>query len=333
MSASGGTPHLSSGPFGSGFVSQRHSQKQKPSVHLRHECIQCERKIQKLEKILYVEEEVGRAFCSEACIVQYFTPEIDRLEKEYYQIAGEEGFSSDENRKLSKVRWNTLVQPEEVWREKTLNGDHRYSLITQHQLPKVPVWSVCVCLLLKGEPSFLYLSFLTKRVEVVDFYRRGEQMDSQTLAAPSASAAETGEEAPAEPAQMGDVLADAWTPEETLRAQLVHLRSKDDIPYEDFERYSKCLEATLQVPDEVWTFKRQSREQSPFGMYHFLKRYPNDANPYWYVVIARDTEDEDQIEIVDAFPTRDPYLVERHRVGKLEISNSDQQPIERHWVH
>ncbi|MBU6153574.1 MAG: hypothetical protein KGP28_04660, partial [Bdellovibrionales bacterium] len=40
---------------------------------------------------------------------------------------------------------------------------------------------------------------------------------------------------------------------------------------------------------------------------------------FWYVVIAKDTSDESQIEIIDVFPTRDPELVALCRHGKKEV--------------
>jgi hypothetical protein len=68
-------------------------------------------------------------------------------------------------------------------------------------------------------------------------------------------------------------------------------------------------------------------------MYHFIRHYPNEHPEVWYVVVARETEDEEQIEILDAFPTRDPKLVERYRRGEQEIGNLDATSAASRVVH
>lgn len=99
-----------------------------------------------------------------------------------------------------------------------------------------------------------------------------------------------------------------------MRAQIIKNRKDTDIPYEDFAFYQNCLEETLQEPTELWSFLPKAAKR----VYHFIRRYEHDSS-YWYVVIARDTTDETQIEIVDAFPTRDETLVAACRHGKKEI--------------
>jgi hypothetical protein len=93
----------------------------------------------------------------------------------------------------------------------------------------------------------------------------------------------------------------------------VKSRKSDDIAPEDFGFYQKCLEETLQQPNELWSYQPKSAKR----IYHFIKRYEHDQT-FWYVVIAKDTADETQIEIIDVFPTRDQDLVQMCRHGKKE---------------
>lgn len=124
-----------------------------------------------------------------------------------------------------------------------------------------------------------------------------------------------------------DKLADAWTEDETLRAELTSERRSDDIPAEEFNLYQSCLEQTLESPDEVWSMS--IRDRSQLKLYHFIRHYPDERPGIWYVIAARETENEEQIEILDAFPTRDADLVDRYRRGSQEVGTLDARPMAR----
>lgn len=143
---------------------------------------------------------------------------------------------------------------------------------------------------------------------------------------------------------MIDGLADGWSEDESIRAQLLQKRAPNDIPPSEFELYQACLEETLEAPDEVWSMEMTDEgkvvEQTDalsddldavetVKVYHFIRRYAQDAPEMWYVIVARETETEDQIELLDAFPTRDPELVQKHRRGVQEIGQQDQAQATR----
>jgi hypothetical protein len=285
------------------------------------------------ERALFVEEEVGRIFCSESCIAAYFTPEIERLEKEFFRRLTPSDLTSEERENLAHLRWITLQEPDEVWREKTLTGDYRYTLISEFKPGAKKIWSICICLFLRGEPSFLYLAFPTKNAAMANQYRRGEQVEwvrphpqheQQQTGASEEAAQEAGGDTKEEKL---DCLADSWTEDETVLAQLNKGRSKDDIPPSDYGLYQACLEDTLETPDEVWSHESQAEE--PIKLYHFIKQYPDEQPGVWFVIVARETDDEEQIEIIDAFPTRDPQLVEHYRRGEQEVGQIDARSAAR----
>lgn len=334
-------------------------------------CHTCGHELENADRALLVEEEIGRVFCSEDCIAAAFADDIERLEKEYFKHLSPTDMSPDEKEKLTHLRWITLEEPDELWREKTLSGDYRYTLVGEFEPGGFPVWSVCICLFLRGEPSFLYLAFTTKDPELVDHYRRGERIKrqkiardpgvataSQKRAAASKALLESGaqEGEAREEGSMIDGLADSWTEEETERAKANGTRKRDDIQPSDFELYHGCLEPTLEEPDEVWGLAGEAAEEvedsvkdedlsedstgdsgdsgdskeededatvSGRKFYHFIKHFPEEEPGVWFVIVARETDDEEQIEICDAFPTRDPDLVERYRKGALEVGSRD----------
>lgn len=112
-------------------------------------CAHCANPMGPGDRALFVEEEVGRSFCSEDCIGGYFAHEVERLESDYQQRLSSSDLSASEREKLAHLRWPTLREPDEVWREKTLSGDYRYTLISQFHNDK-PVWCVCISLFLRG---------------------------------------------------------------------------------------------------------------------------------------------------------------------------------------
>ena len=298
-------------------------------------CTACAKDLKGEERALYVEEEIGRIFCSEECIATHFSPEIERLEKEYFKHLSDKDLNGTDREKFAHLRWITLEEPDECWRQKTLSGDYRYTLISEFSPGNKPIWCVCICLFLRGEPSFLYLAFPTKNAAMVNHYRRGERVEwekkpkgarrSQDSGMPS-SPSEAIDAFQAEDAPPTDGLADAWTETETLRAEMNMNRQDGDVPAEDYAQYQACLEETLESPDELWTLKSDGDEPKT---YHFIRYYPEEEPGIWYVIVARETEDAEQLEILDSFPTRDSQMVDRFRIGDQEVGAKDAQPQSR----
>jgi hypothetical protein len=179
--------------------------------------------------------------------------------------------------------------------------------------------------MLRGEPSFLYLAFVTGDRNLVDVFRRGDQMKVIRENSLSESSSDPAAVQPESTPPISDRLAESWTESDSIRALLVKGRKENDIPPEDFGFYQKCLEETLQNPNELWSYLPKSAKR----IYHFIKHYEHDT-PFWYVVIAKDTTDETQIEIIDVFPTRDHELIELCRHGRKEnlSGRGEEQPGE-----
>ncbi len=306
-------------------------------------CSHCGRNLAAGDRALFVEEEIGRTFCTEECIGEFFAPDVERLDAEYHRLLSVSDLSAQEREELAHLRWPTLREPDEVWREKTLTGDQRYALIAEFEPAGKPVWCVCLSLFLRGEPSFLFLSIITRNAALVDRYRRGERMswikrtaaerESLLNASPTPEQqALDGTVIPAD--EMGlvdsvmptDGLADGWTTDEAVRAALGAERRSDDIPAEEYSTYQTCLEETLQTPDEIWSLVAEQtgipgNSEGAVRLFHFIRAYPESDPGFWYLIVAKEMsdEEEDHLEVLEAFPTRDPELVERYRQGSQEL--------------
>lgn len=286
-------------------------------------CVECDKAIAAKEQCLFVEEDVGRFFCSEPCIVNHFSPDIEKLEREYGKHVSATDLTSEERERFAHLRWMALEQPDEVWCEKTAKGDLRHVLIAQYRPENKTVWAVSICLMLRGDPSFLYLAFVTNDQHLVDQFRKGEKLKiakKNIIAEEIKEVKQSKGNKAAEPALAAqaeitdaDRLAEPWTEADSLRASILKSRRPGDISSNDYGFYQNCLEETLQEPNELWSHHQKGVKK----VYHFIRFYEHDS-PFWYVVMAKDTTDETQIEIVDAFPTNDDSVVQLCRYGKKE---------------
>jgi hypothetical protein len=293
-------------------------------------CKSCEKDLKSQETAYFVEEDVERVFCSEKCILRHFGPEIDRLEAEYYKTLAENELTAKQKAKYAELRWTTLQNPDEIYMQKNSEGDNVYTLISEYKVDKIRLWSVCVTLFLRGEPSFLFMAFLTKNKSTVDYYRRGEKLDfvRKPNAVPPDPEETQQSAGDASTSEKSDRLALPWTEEESVRAELSNTtRKKTDIPEKEFAKFDACLDETIENPTEVWIVS-MGEQQSGSDLIHFIKHYKEVDRPYWYVIVARKLE-EDQIEILDAFPTVDPQLVKNYRRGTPEhllLENPEKVP-------
>jgi hypothetical protein len=315
-------------------------------------CAYCAKPLAVGDRALYVEEEVGRSFCAEECITRFFAPEVERLEADYQRRVVSGDILPEQREELQHLRWATLKEPDEVWREKTLSGDHRYTLIAQFENG---LWCICLSLFLKGEPSFLFLCVVSRNAALVESYRRGERMSwvkrrgaerSVDQSMPEFTQAQQALDGTVIPGVDQDLMEaagftqapadglalDGWSTEESLRATVNGERSPDDIQPSEFGVYQNCLEETLQEPSELWSLEAVSDEEE-VRLYHFIKHYPeSEGQGFWYVIVAREVvgneTEEDHLEVLDAFPSKDPERVSRYRQGNQEMEAESIEPAQ-----
>ena len=77
--------------------------------------------------------------------------------------------------------------------------------------------------------------------------------------------------------------------------------------------FEACETETLQDPTELWCIGLELGRCK----YHFL-RYFETRGSFWYVVVAKDAQD-DELEILDSFPSDDSELIHRFRQGEAKI--------------
>jgi hypothetical protein len=288
-------------------------------------CTACGKGLKGEDRALFVEEEVGRIFCSEDCITAHFQSDIDLIEKEYFKYRPKDDLTPEEREQFAHLRWITIQEPDEIWQEKRPAGDHRYTLISQFKPGSKSVWCVCICLFLRGEPSFLYMAFPTKSKALVARFRKGLQVEWETAA--DGAKSEVGDETAT------DGLASAWSQSETIRAEIHTTRDgSSDIPSEEFGLYENLLEKTLEAPDELWV--QESEDDGEPDRYHFIRYFPDeDGGPMHYIVIAQESENTESLEVIEQIPTRNPAVAKQFRKGKQEIVVEDEEDSGTRTIH
>ncbi len=212
-------------------------------------------------------------------------------------------FTPTEREALQPGKWELLESPQEIYRELLDSGEERVILVRKFEPEaEAAYWWVAVTFYLQEEPSFLFHAWVTR--------------DESGLVAPFRAQGKGGPETMA-----SDHLAQNWTENESLLAELVQPRTKGDIPFTDFSKYEPCIEQTLGKPDEVWTEAFESGAGTT-RTYSFMKAFVNSdtQESFGYIVITRETLTEDELEIIEAMPTRDPDYLATFRRGRQDYS-------------
>ncbi len=94
------------------------------------------------DTVYFVEKEVGRGFCSEQCITDYFEPVVSQLVADHTRLYSQYDFNADQIAELSHCQETTLGEPDEIWMEQTESSDRYYTFICAFDLNYVAPNSV-----------------------------------------------------------------------------------------------------------------------------------------------------------------------------------------------
>jgi hypothetical protein len=272
-------------------------------------CANCRKSLEHVEKILFVEKEVGRCFCCEECIQDYFQPTVDFMREELIKLRSDFDVPEADYPKYAHYRSLTLGDPDEVWLDEVESGERHFTFITHFRKGEEQFAYVVICLAIEGEPSFVFLSFPTHDEDLVDEYRRGQDMRVGQEEPDAAAAADVPDATPEHPPQPDS--------ESSVFERLyADLRKPDDIPADSFPRYEAFVEPTLDEPDEIWKLvDDEGNEWCTF----MARQTADDAEEFTMIVVCQpDLEEGGRLksfEVVFAFPTIDPGLVQHFRKG------------------
>lgn len=286
-----------------------------------------------------MEDFANRSFCSDACIVQFFSPLINHYEKEEKEIRKSLSVNKESCsmfRENSFYIQKTLEHPHEVWENVSEIGEKLYVYITRHEEEDFPFWMVMILYLYHKVPSFVFFQTVTNTPELVNQYRRGNQIENLPeffAKRLQSKSAEPGvvEEAPANPnpnpnevqVELTQEMMDQLEQKKSmLLAHLLSNRKESDITFENFYLYEKNVPTTIESPDEVYTYEDDEGDE----LLVYLRGFQESSVSYYFVVICdrldvkgQHTEENSEDEIIYpilAFPTLDATLAKLYCHGE-----------------
>lgn len=265
-------------------------------------CQNCRTALGADEKVVYVEENSNRFFCSEKCIRAYYDPLADFYKKQMLGIRDPHDIAEGDFDEYESYAPLCLANPDEIWAEETENGESVTYFLANFTNEGGKFTYVVMCFCLELEPTYIILSFPTRDKRLVEEFRRGQQVEI----------AKEGEE-PTEP-DVSSALNDDFLARQgqAIEEDMLRHRRANDIPKSEFDDYAHLLDQTIENPDEVWELQDEG-DNTLLTLLH-----SQDENLH-YVVICnceRSAEGHENWRVIYSFPTNDAALVQHYRRGQ-----------------
>jgi hypothetical protein len=254
------------------------------------------------EKII-IDADLGLVFDSEAQMLEYFEPVIDRLVEQYKQYQDTQEILVESVTNLEELLDICLDDPDEVWMLPEVKDQKHpiFSFIRHHQ--EQGIFHVALAHVdSHDEPTFIYFQFLTRDPKVVEYYRSGRMVFDQTLNEIEFGMLE------------GDALSEGDPLAVGLFQAMLKLRGENDIPHEKFQELGlECRDRTIEEADEIW----RSQDSSGQILVTFIREFPDHAiKDLFYLVVTLQEPNSGVHALLFSFPTNDESLVERFRHGE-----------------
>lgn len=267
-------------------------------------CQSCRKPLDSEDKIVFVEEESNRFFCSEKCIRTYYDPMSEFYRKQSIEVRDPHDIPAADFSDYESYAPLCLSNPDEVWVDTTESGE-TFTLFHANFTNEGGRFTyIVVCFCIEFEPTYILLSFPTRDKKLVEEFRRGEKTVIQ----------ESEEDMVSEP-EVSSILTEDFLAKQgnAIEEEMLRHRNAQDIPASEFEEYAHLLDQTIEDPDEVW-------ELQDDGNNTLLTLISQPEERLYYVVIC--TYDQSSVgqeswKVVYHFPTNDAALVQRYRRGVM----------------
>ncbi len=283
-------------------------------------CNNCKKIVKDPEDLYFVESSLPRGFCSEICIKEFYSPIVDYYEKCEEDLRKKHGCAVENlSDFISDPAFleRLFSSPDEIWQSKNAIGEEVFSFVSKFESEgDGEFFLISLCLVFENKPSFIFLVTATKEKALLNEFRIGKELeDLQDFLKSNGSLEKEMELAP-------EVFEAIENKKSTCLASLLKERSNQDIPYEDFYNYDKFMEATLEVPDEVYTEKDTDGDD----LFTYIKAHEKDGKSFYYFVICLNIgpsieAQEDTILPILGFPSLDGRTYNSYRKGRLISGN------------
>lgn len=255
-------------------------------------------------ELIVIDEKMGLIFEDEKALHGYFEKTIQSLENEYLKLRDRDDFSDKAQIKLERHLEETLDSPDQIWRNEKFTTDFPLHIFMKEIRVKSQEFTyIAVCYVTEEEriPTFVLTHFPSRNQKLVDHYRTGELIYDKVFEKVVDGALEGDSLLEGDPLAMG------------LYLSMLKVRSEQDIPQKGFKNYFDLREPTIEDADEIW----RKSDLNGNLMVVFIKEFP-DQQPQDLTYIAVTIEDEKNgvHTLLFSFPTTDPTLVDRYRMGE-----------------
>jgi hypothetical protein len=254
----------------------------------------------KLPEIV-IDQQAGLVFHSENELYDHFMPQIEALEQEHHAWRKADDIREEEIEALSEELDRTLDEPAEIWYdEKTFKEFPIFHFI--RPLDEMDAFHVAVAYVSSDdEPTFIFLHFVTRDLELASRYRRGDLVYDRAFEEVGFGAIE------------GDALGEGDPMAIGLFLSMLKLRSENDVPFEEFKKTGECREETIENADEIW----RTNDLHGNTLVTFIKEFPDhEIKDLSYVAVTQEDLSNNVHSLLFSFPTTDSNLLDRYRHGE-----------------
>lgn len=290
-------------------------------------CTNCRTKIDDPYRVLFVDQSHSHGFCSEKCILEYYTPVMESFENEEFDLReslkisfseGLEGLYKDQS-----LFNQILYQPSEVWRDENKIGQTFYTHILKVNYQDDNFYYAMICSYFNDEPSFVYFKTMSRIESLINKYRSGEKVElNQELSSLIKNNTSNLEESNDKKEQNIELsesfLEDIEVKKSEYLAKMLDVRSELDIPIEEFYFYDDYMPMCLEDPDEVY----QSEDDHGDELKVFIKSFKKQNKTFFYIVLSIEIEvnvnsNDKEIALMPVlgFPSTDTSLYKEYTQG------------------
>lgn len=263
---------------------------------------------------IVIDEDQGLVFASEEDLYQHFFNEISILESEFFRLRhAERDIPEDAFENFEKNLSATLEKPDEIWEDKnSVPGktlmiylkefpDQANSSSEIEEKEEQFLFHVAICYVTSNIPSFVYLHFPSRDLDLVEKYCRGELVYDRSLRNIPMGALE------------GDSLSEGDELASGLYEAMQKLRTEMDVKESQYHQFAHLREETVEEADEIW----RAADSKGNLLVNFIKEYPDESESkdLWYIVVTIEDMPSNSHALLFSFPTYDRSLVDRYRHG------------------
>ncbi len=262
------------------------------------------RREEMMKEQIVIDESRGLVFSSEEELYDHFLPQIQALEKEYFSMRSKDDIQEKDFGVYESLLNQVLDDPDEVWEDATTIHGFKVRTYVGHytSAERDSIYYVALAYATNDVPSFVYLHFPSRDLDLVDQFRRGALVYDRVIKEVENGAVE------------GDALSEGDDLAVGLYRAMLTLRSEKDIPENEFKDYEAFREVAIEEPDEIW----RSTDLTGNILVTFIKDFSDDEefSDLRYVVVTIEDTPSSSHALLFSFPTKDSNLVDRYRHGE-----------------